>query len=446
VRSWLARTAEAVRQYARDVWACDRAALTGWQALKNRVLRIAIWTVRGVFTHRLSLHAAALTHHTIFSVVPVLVVVVWALKAFHLLPYLIPAAPKLEAALPATAAQASDPLSSALRTIMTAVQHANQIKFGLVGLLALFYGAAKLFRQVSRAIDMIAGATHRARVYWRLLGYVALILLPLVLLLIAGAVTALSRIAEGTFMEGALSRVLGAIPELRSALGAMMGIAVFALTIAIFYASAARARLRFSSAAIGGLAAAVALIAVTWAFTRFQIGVTKASVLASGVAALPVFLLWAFVCWFIVLIGAEIAVGHDLDGTLRHGARIWDLQPLAEEAAGAGLMIEVARRADPPTTQELARQLRLLPATVRALVARLTKAGLLRRTDAGGVALACDPDATKLGDVVDAVAGHLELDSSQRALAAVLGQRRLPHAGPSLRELAAADQSLQTVS
>ena len=75
---------------------------------------------------------------------------------------------------------------------------------------------------------------------------------------------------------------------------------------------------------------------------------------------------------------------------------------------------------------------------MRALVTRLTNAGLLRRTDAGGVALACDPDATKLGDVIDAVAGRVEIDGSQQALAAVLGQRRLPHADPSLRELAAA--------
>jgi len=439
VRAWLARTAEAVRQYARGVWACDRAALTGWRALQNRALRIAIWTVRGIWLHRLSLHAAALTYHTIFSIVPVLVVVVWALKAFHLLPYLIPAAPKLEAALPGTPAHPSEPLfRSALRTIMTAVQHANQAKFGLVGLLALVVGAAKLFRQISRAIDTIAAATHRTRVYWRLLGYLALILLPLVLLLIAAALTALSRVAEGTFVDTALSRLVRALPQLRSAAGAVAGTAVFALTLAIFYASAARARLRFSSAAVGGLAGAIALIAVTWALTRFQIGVTKASVLASGVAALPVFLLWAFIGWFIVLVGAEIAVGHDLDRTLSHGAHIWELQPLAEEAAGAGLMIEIARRPEPPTTQELARQLRLLPATVRALVARLTKAGLLRRTDAGGLALACDPDQTKLGDVIDAVAGHIELDDSQRALAAVLGQRRLPHAGPSLRELAAA--------
>jgi membrane protein len=437
VKALLARAAEAARRYARSVWARDRADMTGWAAQCNRLLRIAIWTVRGVWVHRLSLQAAALTYYTIFSIVPVLIVALWALKVFHLLPYLIPAAPKLGAALPGSPAPPSEPLlRSALRTILTAVQHANRVQLGLAGLLGLAYGVIKLFRQVARAIDAIASSRHRGPVYWRLLGYFALLFLPLVMLLIAASVTALSRVAEGTALAQGFERLADAVPLLRSAVGGALLLAAFSLSIATFYLSAARARLGFGSAMTGGLVTGIALIVVTWVFTRFQIGVTRASVLASGVAALPVFMLWVFVSWYVVLIGAEIAVGHDLDRTLSHGTQAWELHPLAEQAAGAALMVEVARRPAPPTTVELARQLRLLPATIRTLVARLTAAGLLRRADSGGHQLACDPASTTLGDVLDAVAGRPQLEASQWALAAVLKQGPSAHAGPSLRELA----------
>jgi membrane protein len=439
VRSWLAGAKAAVRRYARDVWACDRAALGGWPALRNRGLRIGIWTVRGVFAHKLSLHAAALTYYTVFSIVPVLVVVVWALNAFHVLPRLFSASARLWQTFSASSPHDADPvLRSAVQKLLTAAERANRVPFGIAGLVALLFAAAKLFRQVSRAIDAIASSSDRRPVYWRMLGYFALLLLPVALLLIAGAVTALSQITEQTSVGVALSRLLRAAPQLRSAAGALTGIAVFALTIATFYSSAARARLGFASAAIGGLGAAIGLVVVTWAFTRFQIGVTKASLLASGAAALPVFLLWTFTSWFIVLVGAEIAVGHDLDRTMSHGARLWKLRPVSEQAAGAGMMVALARRARPATAQELARELRILPTAVRALAARLVGAGLLRRTGAGGLVLACDPESTTLGDVIDAVSGRSDVDGGHWALSAVLGQGHIPHSGPSLRELAEA--------
>jgi hypothetical protein len=298
------------------------------------------------------------------------------------------------------------------------------------------YGAFRMFRRIEDAIDDIASARERAPVYRRLLSFLALLLLPLILLLMAGIIAALSRAADGTAVGGVLSRLVSAVPLLRSAAGITVAVAAFGLALAIFYASAARARITFKSAAIGGLAAAMALVVTTWAFTRFQIGVARASVLASGVAALPVFMLWAFACWYVVLIGAEIAVAYDLDRTLSHGAHTWALAPLAEQAAAATLMIEMARRGEPVTTDELAGTLRLLPASIRALASRLVDAGLLRRMAANRYALACDPDATPLGDVVDAFAGRPHSDDAHWALSAVVGAGAAAHAGPTLRELA----------
>ena len=57
-------------------------------ASQASVTRITTWSIRGVLVHNLSLQAAALAYYTLFSIVPVLVVVLWALKLFHLIPYL----------------------------------------------------------------------------------------------------------------------------------------------------------------------------------------------------------------------------------------------------------------------------------------------------------------------------------------------------------------------
>ena len=76
------------------------------------------------------------------------------------------------------------------------------------------------------------------------------------------------------------------------------------------------------------------LAAVLWAFTRLQIGASHAGALESGMAAIPVFLLWAFSSWLVILIGAQVAVAHELDGILIHGTSA--LQPRSVRRAGGG--------------------------------------------------------------------------------------------------------------
>ena len=56
-------------------------------------------------------------------------------------------------------------------------------------------------------------------------------------------------------------------------------------------------------------------------FAKFQIGVSRSDALQGGAAAGPVFLLWVYTSWFVVLIGAEIAVAHEVEKILIHGAR-----------------------------------------------------------------------------------------------------------------------------
>jgi membrane protein len=144
-----------------------------------------------------------------------------------------------------------------------------------------------------------------------------------------------------------------------------------------------------------------------------------------------VFLLWSFSSWMVVLIGAQVAVAHELDSVLVHGARALQLDPYDEQVAAVQIMVEAAARASAasaaaPTADELARRLRVLPATIRELAGRLLGAGLLRRNDTGAFGLACDPDRTSLRDIVNAVIGRPAGDP------AASGKRT----GPTLHELA----------
>src|SRR4051812_242011 len=412
-----------MKRYRWSVWDRDRAALGGWAALRTRVARIATWSGRGLFTRRLSTEAAALAYYTIFSIVPVLVIVLWALKLFHAIPYLAPAAGDAHTIADATSElrfpDANVLLRQAVRAVLASVERTGAVETGIAGLAALTYAVIRLVIHMEAALDSIAGARDRPARYRRMLGYLALLALPPVLLVVSGVLRVLADLPLGETVAGWISWLIDRAPLVKSTLGAAMGLGLLCLALAIFYTSAARARIVFRSAVVGGAVSAVLLAVVLWAFTRLQIGVSRAGAVQSGMAAIPVFLLWAHSSWLVILLGAQIAIAHELDGILIHGTSALSLDPYGEQMAGLQIMVATTRRAlsspdDAPvdeerggtaTANELARELRLLPDNVREVAGRLQAAGLLRQAQSGVYRLACDPEETRLRDVVGAIIG-----------------------------------------
>ena len=207
--------------------------------------------------------------------------------------------------------------------------------------------------------------------------------------------------------------MFGSAVWLKLAIAALLGLSALWLAIAILYSAAARARIAFSSAAVGGAAAAILLVSVLLVFARFQIGMSRGNSVQFGATAGPVFLLWAFSSWFVVLLGAEIAVGHSVDRVLRHGAWCLHLDALAEQETGLEIIVRAAR--GQVSVDGLARELRVPPQPIRRIALRLREHGLLTEAALDRFALGCDPDRTSVVAVIDAVGRDPALDRPRRA-------------------------------
>jgi membrane protein len=400
-----ARVGRAVRQRSAGVWSRDRAQLHGLPAFANRTARVAVLVGRGLLSHRLALQGAALTYYTVFAIVPLLVVLLWTLKAVHHLPAISPELPR-----GAYVPTGNQLLHASLGQVLEAVEETSHLASGVVGLAVLLFTISKLFAYTERALHIISASGQRAPSPWRFLGYVALLLVGPTLVAVSSVVLALLR---GVRASG-VSRLLTAIPGLELGIGIALGIGALWLAVTLLYASAARAQIPFASAAVGAAVSTIALLVVFWVFATFQIGASKASALSSGFLAFPVFLLWVFSSWLTFLIGAEIAVAHHADCVLVHGADAFRLDGAGERRVGLGIMVRVteltAGGERGVTADALARPLRLPPSLVRDLSFRLVDRGLL---SAGrrGFALACDPRRTTASDVMDAVDRDPELDA-----------------------------------
>ena len=316
----MSRLGVAVRRWGLAVRRRDGGQLKVRSRTSRRVARIVTWTARGFVVHELSVRAAALTYYTLFSIVPVLVVVLWTLKLLHLLPHLMPGG-HLPSGGPLAGVDrnANVMLREAARAILESVDRMGRVEPGLVGLGALLYGVLRLIRHSQRALDTIAGARGRPAKYWRLLGYLALLLLPPALLIVSGLLRDVDHAQFGPSIAHTTARAVAAVPGLGSLMSRLVALGIVCLALTIFYASGARARIALGSSVAGASVAALLLGAVLWAFTSFQLGVSRAGALAAGMAALPAFLLWTFFSWLVILAGAEIAVAHQRDRLLARG-------------------------------------------------------------------------------------------------------------------------------
>jgi membrane protein len=434
LRRRIGSTRDAIETRARDVWRRDRAALRGWSAFKNRGLRIAIFTVRGISAHQLGLQSAALTYYTAFSLVPLLVVVLAIARIFD-----GSRAADLGMPLAGEITRGNAALHAMLARLLENVNHASQVTGGILGLVALVYAVVRLFAYTERALDRIASSTTRRPKLSRLFGYLALLVLPPLLGVIVGPLVGAAHRGLGAD----IARLFGSAVRLKLAIATIAGFSALWLAIAIVYSAAARARIAFSSASVGAAVAASLLVLVLWAFARFQIGMSRGNSVQFGTTAGPVFLLWAFSSWFVVLLGAEIAVGHGVDSVLIHGAWCFQLDALAAEETGLEIMVRAARAH--VSVDGLARELRLGPHLIRQIGRRLVERGLLVDAGLDQFALGCDPDRIGVAEIRDAVGRDPALDPARHAR---LNEHRsvsssassAPHViakvGQTLRELA----------
>lgn len=434
LRQRIGSARDAIETRARDLWRRDRASLRGWSAFQNRVLRIATFTVRGISVHQLGLQSAALTYYTAFSLVPLLVVVLGILKIFDRSALAAPAMPLAREMTKGNAA-----LHAMLGRLLENVDHTSQVTGGIVGLIALAYAVVRLFAYTEGALDRIASSTTRKPKLSRLLSYAALLVLPPLLGIIVGPLVGAAHRGLGAD----IARLFGSAVRLKLAVAGIFGLSALWLAIAIVYSAAARARIAFSSAAVGAAMAAILLVLVLLAFAKFQIGMSRGNSVQFGATAGPVFLLWAYSSWFVVLLGAEIAVGHGVDRVLAHGAWCFRLDALGEQETGLEIMVRAARAH--VSVDGLARELRLGPQLIRQIGRRLVERGLLVDTGLDELALGCDPDRIGVAEIMDAVVRDPALDFARRArmnehrsarLVAARASHETFEAGQTLRELA----------
>ncbi len=339
-----------------------------WIRLRDHPLLLwAQRTGRGFRQDHCLVHASALTYATLLALVPLLAVLLAMLKGAgfgdNLRPFLLGRFPVLGAEI--------------IDQLLAYINRANTQAVGGIGLALLLLSAWTMLSNIENALNHIF-CVSRARGYVRRAGeYLSM--------LVVGAVVIVLSIV--------LQTVLGSPTLFARLLGSRAGEAThFALLLlpwastwagfAFLYSWMPNARIDFRTAALGGLVGGTLFQFVQLGYIELQLGFARYHAIYGALAQLPIVLVWVYLSWVVVLVGAEAA-------SARRAARVPPDRARAAAPAiaadPASLALFVLRsvadafRAGLPTpgALELAARLGISAREVRTAVAPLLRGGIL---------------------------------------------------------------------
>jgi membrane protein len=415
----------------------------GW-SFPYRAGRLLYATVRGFWDKDLTSRAAALTYYMVLSVVPFLAFAFSILKGFGVYHKLMEESvrPYMQETF-----EGNPMLLRALEQLMSFVEHTNVSGLSLVGVLLLIYTSISMLSTVETAMNDVWEVRIPRRLVRKVTDYTTLMVFgPL---LVMAAVT-FSAAAQSSAVVAFLrkSLLVGDVIDflLRFTSALFSCVALVAL-----YLIMPNVRTRLRSALLGGVVAGLLWQALLYFHVNLQMGVARYNALYAGFAAFPIFLVWLYLSWTIVLIGAQLAASHQYEPRLRQAVRARNVDQELREALAVALAAAVSERfvegRPPATSTALSSALEVPAPVVDQVLEALVRAGVLVRVSQRGEP-GYDPgrdlDSVRLVDVEDAV----RQDPSASSLKSLLERAVGPALGAVLRsrhDLAAADSGNLTL-
>ena len=328
--------------------------------------------------------------------------------------------------------EAREEMAGRIEKLMDSIQQINFRGVGVVGLLVFIYGATALLRTMEGSFNSIFDVTRARPLYLRFPMYVTVILLGPVVLI------------SGQFMQQQFLGALQAEAWTNWLAGPMVLLSPLLTMWAVLWAMFVllpNTRVHRRAAAVGGFVSTVLLLIVKETFALYVANAAVASYYGA-MALLPLFLLWLWINWLIVLFGLELTYTLGAMGGRRfkHEAHKLADQVLVDPAWVVPVAVGVAQAFAGGKTAneaELCRATNLPAHTVHRLLQSLINAQLVHRIDEdeeSGYALARPAERIAAAELLAAAQQLLSPSDSGQDTAAGQFIERLHQAGHQIAE------------
>jgi membrane protein len=368
-------------------------------ALLTPPLRYVYALLHDLFRGELNLRAMSLVYTTLLSVVPLIALTFSVLKGlgYHR---------DMEPLLYQFLQPIGDQATQITARVMEFVENIRGGVLGSVGLAFLLYTSISMVQKIEASFNYVWRVKEPRGIGRRISEYLsALIIAPILLIAVLSVLAALADMALiRTVLE------IGSVGRLVAWIGTLMPYVVIACIFSFLYGFVPNTKVRLRAALIGGFTAGIIWAMSGALFASIMSGASRAMLIYAGFAFLILALMWLYLSWLILLLGAQLAFYVQNPHCLRPGSGIVHLTASLTERLAMSAMYLIAQSfvREPPaqakhwTLNALAERLHIDSATLQPVMQRLELAGLLVATEEEQLIPARDVATIDLADIFDA--------------------------------------------
>jgi membrane protein len=355
-----------------DIWRIRLADLPFGKSFLIKQLRIIILAIRGYDEDRCLLRASSLTFYTLLSIVPVVAMFFGVAKGFGF-------EKRLERQLFEKFTGQEEVLSQIINFANSLLEQTQGGLIAGIGLLVLFWSVLKVLGHIEMAFNDIWEIKEPRTWGRKFSDYLSIMLVSPILVLMSGSVTVfITTQVEQITQKVAL---LGYFSPLISFLLKFTPYVLIWILFTILYIIMPNTKVNFKAGLLGGVVAGTLYQIAQWAYISFQIGAAKYNAIYGSFAALPLFLMWLQISWWIVLFGAELSFANQNVDTYEYEPDCLNISPEFKKLLTlqvAHLLIKHFSNGEKPLTySQISNRLDMPVRLVHNIIFDLVQAGLV---------------------------------------------------------------------
>ncbi|NOG44375.1 MAG: YihY family inner membrane protein [Calditrichaeota bacterium] len=284
--------------FKRNLWTTNIDEMSRFRRFLFKQLRILVLAIRGFMSDKCPLHASALTYYSMLSLVPVAALAFGISKGFGMQETL---KQKLLEELP----EHKDVVEWIVTFADSLLQVSRSGLIAGIGIVLLIWAAIRVLGNIEESLNNIWSVKRGRSFIRKFSDYLSIMIIGPIIFLVSSSVAVFIR-TQVTDLAQQVD-VLNVMDPVIIFLLRLIPYTLIWLLFTLTYMIIPNTRVKFKAAVYGAVVAGTLYQFVQVLYIGFQIGAAKYSAIYGSFAALPLFLIWVQLSWFIVLFGAELS-------------------------------------------------------------------------------------------------------------------------------------------
>jgi len=281
--------------FKNDIWTMELEELSKAKARFIKYVKVMLITIKTFANERIGFQAVALSFFSTMSVVPFIAIMFAITGGLGL-------SGKLKELLYAYFNNSQQTIDTVLGFADNIINTAQSSAMGLVSAMMFAFIVIWMMLNVERVFNNVWRVRKSRNIFKRLSFILALVILsPFVVMVFFAGSFVYSNALEYLGLD------IAGLTAFKTLLTWLLFAVVASLVFSAMYKFIPNAQVRYGSAFRASVPAALAFTLVQYLYLETQVFVTRLSAIFGAFAAVPLFMVWINIGWFIILIGAELA-------------------------------------------------------------------------------------------------------------------------------------------